>query len=166
VPQDLPLPPPSTRLASSETLDDPRLSSKDRWLRAAEYLRQKLPRPGMSLSFGRLVSIEPGQVRLAFPSDAAFHRSTVAGSGKEALEKELSEYFACPTRILAENHSPVIATIAPSPVEEQARTRAEREGKIEEKVRSHPVVLASLRILGGNLEHIEVLEREDDNAGN
>jgi hypothetical protein len=138
--------------------DDPTLASADRWRKAVEAIRDANPRLGASLAYGRLVALRSGEVALAFPKDAAFHRGTVTGTGKAAIEKVLAGFFGRETRLSLEERSEQIATAAPSPVERDALDRAERAQRVEEAVRKHPAVQASLRILGGQIEHIEVLE--------
>jgi hypothetical protein len=121
-------------------------------------VKQVSARHGTSLAHGRLLSFVQGEVAVAYPHAASFHRSTVAGqSGKVLIEKLLSEYFGAPTRLRIENDA--AAAAAPrSLAEEEAEARKVREVGAEEKVRSHPALLSALRILGGSLEHIQVLE--------
>jgi hypothetical protein len=113
---------------------------------------------GASLAFGRLVALRSGEVALAFPKEAAFHRGTVTGTGKPAIEKVLAGYFGRETRLSLDERSDQLAMAAPSPAERDALDRVERTQRIEEAVRNHPAVRASLRILGGQIEHIEILE--------
>lgn len=45
-----------------------------------------------------------------------------------------------------------------SVAEQEADDKATRERAIEAKVRANPAVLSVLKILGGTLEHVQVLE--------
>jgi hypothetical protein len=98
-------------------------------------------------------------VGLAFRPDAGFHRTTVTGqSGRQVVERLLSLHFGRPTRLVVDDQA------APggekSLAELDAEERAEHERATGQSVRSHPAIVATLRILGGELEHIQVLERE------
>ncbi len=132
----------------------------DRWREAVESVRDGSPRHAKSLSFGRLVGLRPGEVVLAFPKDAAFHRATVTGSGRAAVEQSLGAYFGRPTRIVDEPSDAACAAAPPSFAELDSRARADREKGVEAKVRAHPAVRAALRVLGGEIEHVQVLERD------
>jgi hypothetical protein len=117
------------------------------------------PRHGKSLAHAQLVAIRPGEVVVSFTNDAAFHRLTVTGAaGKSTVEKALQEHFARPTRLVEEGSR--ASSLGPSLAEEEARDRAVREKDIGERVRLHPAVRSALRILGGELEHVQVLEAE------
>ena len=117
------------------------------------------PRHGKSLGFGRLVALRPGEAVLAFPKEAAFHRATVTGSGRAAVELTLSQHFGRPTRVIDEPSEALCAAAPASFAEEDARQKVNREKGIEAKVRAHPAVRAAMRILGGELEQVQVLER-------
>ncbi|MBI3182537.1 MAG: hypothetical protein HYZ28_10395 [Myxococcales bacterium] len=118
-------------------------------------MREASPRHAKSLAFGRLIALRPGEVALSFPKDAAFHRATVTASGRALLEKTLSEHFGQPTRIVEEE-----GEAEPSLAEEEARDRKARERQAEAEVRAHPAVRSALRILGGEIEYVQVLEEK------
>jgi hypothetical protein len=97
-------------------------------------------------------------VVIAFAPDADFHRSTVSGSGRATIEQILSSTFGRPTRLVIDNTG---APQAPQSIAEvEAKERAAHERTIEARVRSHPAVQSALKILGGEVEHVQVLERE------
>jgi hypothetical protein len=122
-------------------------------------VRESSVRHAQSLSFARLVRLAPTEVALAFPRDAGFHRATVTGSGRSLVEKALSEHFGAAIRIVEEAMES--ATSAPiSLAEERAKDRADRERTVETRIRHHPAVLSALRILGGEVESVEILEKE------
>jgi hypothetical protein len=124
-----------------------------------DTVREVSVRHASSLAFARLIRLVPGQVALAFPRDAGFHRATVTGAGRALVEKALSGHFGRPTRI-TEEALEAAQDAAPSLAEAQAKDRADRERSLEQDVRHHPAVLATLRILGGEIEHVEVFEKE------
>jgi hypothetical protein len=99
-----------------------------------------------------------GEVILSFPRNAAFHRATVAGSGQAALERELSELWGANTRIVIDDSNSGAAGASPSLVERDESLRVAREKTLETKVRQHPAVQGAMRILGGEIERIEVLD--------
>ena len=134
------------------------LPLSERWRAAVDSLKGQSPRYAKSLAFGRLVALRPGEVALAFPPEAAFHRATCFGSGRPAIEKALGLHFGVPTRLTEEALAP--GAEPKSLAEEELKDRSDREKGIEAKVRAHPAVRAALRILGGELEHVQVLEQE------
>ena len=119
--------------------EEPGLTSAERWHRTVVALRN-------------------GEVVLSFPGSAAFHRATVAGSGQAALEREVSQLLGAPTRIVLDDTKNGSAGASPSLVEHEESQRAARERTVESKVRQHPAIQASIRILGGEIESIDVLE--------
>jgi hypothetical protein len=117
-------------------------------------------RHGTSLSNGRLLWIRPGEVALAYTRESGLHKSTVtAQSGKALIEKALAEHFGAPTRLVVEEAPELAAAAAPSLAEEEAKSRAAHEKSTDAMVRQHPAVRAALRALGGEVEHIQVLDR-------
>lgn len=103
--------------------------------------------------------IRPGDVGIAYVKTAEFHKTMVSTSGRSTVEKALSDFFGRPTHLTIE--SSAAADAAPlSLAEEETSTRQKREHGAGVKVRTHPAVLSTLRILGGEIEHIQVLEPE------
>jgi len=101
---------------------------------------------------------------VAFRGDAGFHRTTVTGqSGRPVVERLLSVHFGRPTRLILDEAAGTAAG-GKSIAELDAEARAEHERATGQSVRNHPAILATLRILGGELEHIQVLERERTGA--
>jgi hypothetical protein len=137
----------------------PAVSSLDRWRAAVEAVRASSVRHGKSLGFGRLVTLRPNEVVLAFPKEAAFHRATVTGSGRATIEQALAQHFGHPMRLVDEPSEALCAAAPPSFAEEDARQKVDREKGIEAKVRAHPAVRAAMRILGAELEQVQVLDR-------
>lgn len=124
-----------------------------------QAVRQESGRHGTSLMHGRLLSLEPGRVRLGFTRAAAFHRTAVAGStGKALIEKALTEHFGQPTVVELEPDTAVADAAEPSLAEFQSRAREAHERSTDNRVRSHPAVVAALSLLGGQVEHIQVLQ--------
>ncbi len=128
------------------------------WREAIDAVRAKSPRHARSLAFGRLIRIGAGEVVLAFSRDADFHRTTVAGNGRALIEEVLAQQLGAPGRLVIDQNAADSAPL--SIAEEEARDRAAHERNVESRVRHHDVTQSVLRILGGELEHIQVLERE------
>jgi hypothetical protein len=126
-----------------------------------ESIRAVSPRHGASLAHGRLLWLRPGEVGLAYAPAAAFHRGMVTGNtGRPMVEKLLSEHFGRPMRLLVEEATGEAAAATLSLAEQEAQARAAHTQSTEGKVRSHPAVRAVLKHLGGEIEHIQVLEPE------
>lgn len=133
-------------------------SDDHRWKAAVEVLRQESPRHGKSLSYARVVGFTPEGVRVSFPPDAAFHRTTVLGMSRAIVEASLSKIFGRPTKILEETGASALQAAPKSIAEVEASDRQVRETSIDVKVREHPAVRNVLRFLGGGIEHIQYLE--------
>jgi hypothetical protein len=134
------------------------MPSLDRWRAAVEAVRAESPRHGKSLSHGRFVGMEPGTVRLAFPHDAAFHRTTVFGMSRQLIEAALTRHFGRPTRVAEETGAQILTSTAPSIAEEEAKETAARHTAIDARVAQHPAIRNVLKILGGSVEHVQYLE--------
>ncbi len=141
----------------------PALSAEAHWRAAVETVRSASARHAASLAQGRLVALRPGEVVLAYRPESSFHRTTVTGqSGRAAVEKLLGQHFGRPTRIVLDDAA--AATAPKSLAEQDAEARAAHEVSTDQSVRGHPAIRAALRILGGELEHIQVLERQRTGA--
>ena len=141
------------------------LASAERWRLAIDAVRGQSARHGASLAFGRVVSVKPGEVTLYFPPEQGFHRTTVsAPSGRAIVERALSEHYRQPTRLVFSETAPAGAPMV-SVAEADAKDRVAREKSAEGQMRSHPSVRAVLKILGGEIEHIRVIEKERPPAG-
>jgi hypothetical protein len=130
----------------------------ERWKAAVEAVRTASPRHGKSLSHGRFLSMEPGTIKLFFPNDAAFHRSTVFGMSRQLIEEELSKHFGRPTKVMEDTSPNAHKAAAPSIAEDEARQTAARHTAIDARVHQHPAIKNVLRILGGTVEHVQYLE--------
>ena len=128
------------------------------WKQIVDKVRTASPRHGKSLAFGRLVRVAPGEVVIGFTSESDFHRTTVSGAGKAIIEQAMSEVTGRPTRLVIDANG--AQTAPPSIAEEEAKERAAHERSVDYRVRHHPALVSAMRILGGELEHVQVLERE------
>jgi len=144
--------------------DDPSRPLLDRWRAALDTVAAESPRHSASLKQARLLYLRDGEVGVAYRGDASFHRATVSGqSGRPVVERLLSVHFGRPTRLVVDETAGAAAG-GKSVAELDAEARAEHERATGQSVRNHPAILATLRILGGELEHIQVLERERTGA--
>lgn len=126
---------------------------------------------------GRLLELAPGAVTLGFTRAAGFHRTAVSNAtGREVVERALSEHFGQPTRLIIDEGTDRADAAAPSLAESSAQAREAHQRSTGEMVRNHPAVRAALSLLGGEVEHIQVLQPEqpqtvrdttptDDDAG-
>jgi hypothetical protein len=145
--------------------DHPTLPLVDRWRAAVETVRTASIRHGTSLANGRLLWLRPGEVGVAYVPSAAFHRTAIsAASGKGLVEKALSEHFGRPMKLTVEEATAEIAASTVSIAEQDSQARAAHTQSTEVKVRSHPAVRSVLKLLGGEIEHIQVLEPERPSA--
>jgi hypothetical protein len=151
--------------AANNGRDNPALSAAERWRAAVETVKAASVRHGAALSHGRLLWLRPGEVGVAYAAGAAFHRGQVmGGSGRALVEKALSEHFGRPTRLVLEEATAEAASSL-SIAEQEAQARTAHQQSTEGKVRSHPSIRAVLKMLGGEIEHIQVLEPERPASG-
>ena len=152
--QPEPEPPPPVSPADGSAVTD-----EDKWKRAVEAVREASPRHGKSLSYARFLGFTPdGGVRIAFPADAAFHRSQVIGMSRPMVEGELTRSLGRTIKFVEDTSVQAFASAAKSIAEVEATDRSTRERGIEDKVKAHPALRSVLKHLGGSLEHISYLE--------
>ncbi len=149
--------------ASGECLPEPepepaQLTSHDVWRRAVEAVRAQSIRFGKSLSFARMVSFEPGLLKIAFPPEAGFHRATVFGSAKPEIEKQISVAIGHAMRLQEDSSNASLAAAPKSIAEQELSDRTAREHSIDARVRIHPAVQNVLKYFGGQVEHVQVLD--------
>lgn len=102
--------------------------------------------------------MEPGTIKLAFPADAGFHRTTVFGMSRQLIEEALSKHFGRPMRVVEETGPQALVGTAPSIAEDEAKQTAARHSAIDARVAQHPAIRNVLSILGGTVEHVQYLE--------
>ncbi len=105
--------------------------------------------------------MKDGEISVAFPKDAALHRDTVLRGGRPLVEKALTEFFGRPTRLVEETSEAALSAAPLSIAEQALRGREAREKEVEAKIRQHPAVRAALKVLGGEIEHVQVLEPQE-----
>lgn len=162
-PPSLPEPEPEPAPVSSRSgADDLTRGLQERWRSAVDKVKTASSRHGASLAFGRLLWLRQGEVAIAYPPEMGFHRSTVSAfSGRAIIEKLLSEHFGRPTRLVIEDGAAAVAQAAKvSLAEEDQKSRAAHEKSTDQMVRTHPAVRATLKLLGGEIEHVSVFEQE------
>ena len=130
----------------------------EKWRRAVDALREVSPRHGKSLSYARFLGFTPEGVRLAFPPDAAFHKSQVTGMSRPMVEGELTRALGRPIKLVEDSSVQALESAPKSIAEVEATDQSSRERGIEGKVKAHPALRNVLRHLGGALEHIAYLE--------
>lgn len=150
---DEPEPPPPIAPADRTVATD-----EERWKRAVEALREVSPRHGKSLSYARFLGFTPEGVRIAFPADAAFHKSQVISMSRPMVEGELARSLGRPIKLVEDTSVQAFETAPRSIAEVELTDRTTRERGIEDKVKTHPALRNVLRHLGGALEHISYLE--------
>ena len=111
-----------------------------------------------ALSFARLVSFEPGLLKIAFPPEAGFHRATVFGSARPEIEKHVSTALGLATRLQEDSSNASLAAAPKSIAEQELSDRTAREHSIDARVRVHPAVQNVLKYFGGHVEHVQVLD--------
>lgn len=132
--------------------------SRDQWRGLVDIVRTESPRHGKSLAFGRVLRAAAGEVVVAFTPEADFHRATVSGAGRNLIEEILTRSFGTPTRLVIDAHG--AANAPPSLAEEEAKEREAHEKSVEARVRRHPSLERAMRLLGGEIEHIQIVERD------
>lgn len=135
------------------------------WKTVVDRVKVSSPRLGTSLGYGRLVELSSTEVVLSFSKDAAFHRSVLAGVGRTEIEKLASEQLGRLVRLRLVDAAATGGPSPPSPAEEEAKEKADRDRRVEALVRGHPAVAAALELLGGEIEQIEVIQPEPSAGG-
>ncbi|HYO55654.1 DNA polymerase III subunit gamma/tau [Archangium sp.] len=168
-PEPEPAPPPRAVAPSAAPMapsgrDNPRHPLQERWRSAVDTVREASGRHAKSLACGRLLWIREGEVAIAYTPKDGFHKTTVVGAaGRTIVEKALSEHFGRPTKLVVQDCAegeaagPEAGLI--SIAQEDAQERAAYEKSTEGRVRNHPAIRATLKFLGGEIEHIQVYDQ-------
>lgn len=127
----------------------------DRWKAAIDAVAAKRARVAASLAHGRLLRLVPGEAAITFAPEAGFHRTQVQRARPD-IEAALAAHFGGAVRLVVEESA--AASAAPSPAEEAASAEAERLAKRTRHAREQPAVLAAVRVLGGSVEDVRILD--------
>jgi DNA polymerase-3 subunit gamma/tau len=111
------------------------------------------PRLGTALKHGRLRTIRPGEVALAYPK-ADFRAAQLRGE-RPAIEALLSVHFGVPTSLRLVEAEP---TDPPSIAEQEAAASAERKEGLRSSALGSQAVQDALRIFGGEVEDVRSAE--------
>lgn len=139
--------------------DNPSRSTAERWRAAVDSVKGASVRHGAALSHGRLLWLRTGEIGLGYRAQEGFHKLQLTNAtGKALVDKALAEHFGRPMKLVFEE----VTGDAPtqSIAEEEASSRAAHEKSTEGKVRSHPAIRSVLKLLGGEVEHIQIYEPE------
>ncbi|MCY1033187.1 DNA polymerase III subunit gamma/tau [Corallococcus sp. BB11-1] len=157
-----PEPPPAAAPVASGR-DNPNRSLPERWRAAVDSVKSTSVRHGTALANGRLLSMKAGEIILGFPPSAAFHKAAVtAAAGKATVDAALASHFGRPVKLTIQDVAQAQEAhgLGMSISEQDSHSRATHEKSTEGKVRGHPSVRAILKMLGGEIEHIQVYEPE------
>ena len=161
-PEPEPEPPPAVA-PPAVGRDNPNRSLPERWRAAVESVKATSVRHGTALANGRLQSMKAGEIILGFPPSAAFHKAAVtAAAGKATVDAALAAHFGRPVKLTIQDVAQTQEAhgLGLSISEQDSHSRATHEKSTEGKVRSHASVRAILKMLGGEIEHIQVYEPE------
>ncbi|RKG96490.1 DNA polymerase III subunit gamma/tau, partial [Corallococcus sp. CA047B] len=143
--------------------DNPNRSLPERWRAAVDSVKATSVRHGTALANGRLLSMKAGEIILGFPPTAAFHKAAVtAAAGKSTVDAALASHFGRPVKLTIQDVAQAQEAhgLGMSISEQDSHSRATHEKSTEGKVRSHAAVRSILKMLGGEIEHIQVYEPE------
>jgi DNA polymerase-3 subunit gamma/tau len=126
------------------------------WRKAIDGIRKKAPLLAVHLSEGALLWLRQGGVGLGYSPSQRFHRQQLQGALRKDAEKWLSEWFHAPTQLHLEEPKEDVLSLA----EEARRAAKGRAHELSEKAKAAPEVIAVQTLLGGEIEEIEVLERD------
>jgi len=125
-----------------------------------ELKAQKKDLLAAALAHGRVISIAQGRVRLGFAPQEGMYRRQGERMQKDA-EAALSKVLGTPTGITFEESSQTERS-APSLAEQESERLRMREERILRESRESPAVRAALRVFSGTLEHIRVLDEQEE----
>ncbi|MBN8228303.1 DNA polymerase III subunit gamma/tau [Corallococcus macrosporus] len=157
--------PPPAMAPVATSRDNPNRPLPERWRAAVETVKSASVRHGTALANGRLQSMKAGEIVLGYPPSAAFHKAAVtAPAGKAAVDAALASHFGRAVKLTITD-VPQVQDMLPGGMgqslsEQDTQSRATHEKTTEGKVRSHASVRAILKMLGGEIEHIQVYEPE------
>jgi DNA polymerase-3 subunit gamma/tau len=131
------------------------------WREVVQELRaQRKEMLADSLAHGRVLSLVPGRVRIGYGPLDGMYRSQAARGQKDA-QAALEKVLGVPCEIVIDSVAASDDSTLSIAEEEYERTRA-REERLKREGREHPAVLAAMKIFGGKVEDVRVLEEETD----
>jgi hypothetical protein len=157
--------PPPAMAPVATSRDNPNRPLPERWRAAVETVKAASVRHGTALANGRLQSMRAGEIVLGYPPSAAFHKAAVAAPvGKATVDAALASHFGKAVKLtitdVPQTQDALPGGMGLSLSEVDTQTRNTHEKTTEGKVRSHASVRAILKMLGGEIEHIQVYEPE------
>ena len=169
VPPAAPVPAPAFRPAPAPApapppADESAIDLQATWRAVvAELKAQKKDMLASGMAHARVLGISGGRVRLGFTArDGMFHRQ-IERSQKDA-EAAVSKVLGRPAGLVIETVDAASVEASPSIAEEDTERTRVREESATRETREHPSVLAAMRLLGGTIEFIKILEEEQDEA--
>ncbi|MEZ4484287.1 MAG: DNA polymerase III subunit gamma/tau [Syntrophotaleaceae bacterium] len=131
------------------------------WPQLVKHVRNARPRIGTILEHGRPVRFALPELEVGFAA-GSFHLEQMKDSETTANFQELAEEFfnqPLSLRIVAVSGDKG-EQVPPSLAEERRTRETGRREQLEQEARSHPVVQAAQKILGGEIVEIKPLDKE------
>lgn len=112
-----------------------------------------------ALAHGRVLQLSPGTARIGYTAMEGLFRSTAQRGLKDALVV-LEKILGVPTGLTIETVT--ADESGPSMAQADGERARAREERILRESREHPAVLAAMKIFGGTVEHVRVLEEVNE----
>lgn len=128
-------------------------STQESWLGLMAFIRQRKPLLGSLLDHGTLVGMRDGSLNLEFPGNSIYSESLKEDGKRQELTTLCEEYFGGPMMITIADNS---ALLHAGNGEESGLSRSQKNDRIREEARTHPLIREALALFGGGIAEIKV----------
>lgn len=129
------------------------------WERFVTFCLEQKPALGAILEHGSPLSYAPDRIEIGFPEGSYFLTSMQDADNKKAVDSLAAQFMHQPTTIKISsigNIDGIAVDVSPrSLAEKKKHDEEQRRALIVREVHEHPVVLESLRVLGGEIVEIK-----------
>jgi len=130
---------------------------KETWRLLVNSIRQKKPLLASLLDHGKLLKKNENNIDIGFPKDSIFLESMQDPVKKKELNQVCEEFFGKKINI---NIQILKSNSEDSKDEELALTPSQKLERIKEEARRHPLVKEALKIFGGGITEIKVIDQK------
>ncbi len=127
------------------------------WERFVAFCLERRPAVGALLEYGSPLHYAPDRIEIGFPEGSYYLTSLQDSETLQAVRELAAEFNHQPTQVAVAAVSGNGEDAPRSLVEKKKRDRDERMNELRQEVRDHPVLVESLKVLGGEIVEIKPL---------
>ncbi len=132
-------------------------SAEEAWSGLTAYIRRKKPLLASLLDHGKVLKMNETTLHIGFPPKSIYLDSLREEEKKRELNRLCEKYFEAPKQVVILDYKP---SGSAEDVESPDLTKAQRNEKIREEARNHPLVREALNVFGGGIAEIKIVSSE------